>query len=124
MGLCRRPFNAYINPMIKIPKDALSDTDDSGESVAPSVGDSVDLGGVTAKVTAADDDCYSLEVETVGGKPVVADAVEAEEKADTDDDKVEAPADDGQTITSKTGNDDERRRLLKAAAKSDARKGL
>lgn len=111
--------------MIKIPKDALSDTDDSGESIAPSVGDSVDLGGVTAKVTAADDDCYSLEVETVGGKPVMGEAADdVEEEKEADDDKVEAPDDDGMTITSKTGNDDERRRLMKAAAKSDARKGL
>jgi len=56
--------------MFTVPKKALESPDDTGQSVAPSVGDVVDLGGVQAKVTAEREDSYELSVESVNGSKV------------------------------------------------------
>ena len=56
--------------MITVPKSALIDADDAGETLSPEVGDSIDLGGVKAKVRAIKGDNYDLDVESVNGAAI------------------------------------------------------
>ena len=53
--------------MITIPKSAVTESDDGGESVAPAVGDTVNLSNVTAKVVGEDGDNFKVEVQSVNG---------------------------------------------------------
>lgn len=109
--------------MITIQKKALETADDAGEQVAPSVGDSIDLGGVTAKVVADGGHTLDLDIETVGGLPIV-DQGAADQAADDADTTAVDDSAISSTVASKTGGEAEQTRLMRAAARIDKRRGL
>jgi hypothetical protein len=57
-----------------IPKAAVTDSDEGGESITPSVGDQVDLMNVVAMITGEDGDNFQVEITAVNGSPIEAPA--------------------------------------------------
>lgn len=99
--------------MITVNKSALSDTDDTGESVAPEVGDMVDLGKAKARVASIDGDNYGLEILEVNGQP--ATYGKKEEPDESDDEKPESDDADMETMG---------KNLLAKAERADKRAGF
>lgn len=103
--------------MPSAPLSALSQKDDAGESVAPEVGDVVDFGKATAKVTAINGDNADFEIQSINGVPVKCDpAGDGADEDDGGDEAVENPA---------TGEpmNDEGAALMNAAARQDRKNG-
>lgn len=99
--------------MITVSKAALADTDDTGEAIAPEVGDMVDLGKAKAKVSAINGDDYSLEITEINGQP--ATYCKKEEPDESDDEKPESDDADMETMG---------KNLLAKAERADKRAGF
>ncbi len=104
--------------MMTVPLSAVSETDDAGASISPSVGDMVDLGKAQAKVVSIDGDTASLEVESVNGQKCMgADAEDAEDGADEAPEGIE-------DAVALAGDKAMAAKLFAKASRSDTRKGL
>lgn len=97
------------------PLSALCQPDDSGESVNPEVGDVVDFGKATAKVTAINGDSADFVIQSVNGVPV-KDGQPDDEPDDSPDEVVDDPA-TGEPMSA------EGAALMNAAARNDRKNG-
>lgn len=102
--------------MITVPLAAISAPDDKGESVAPEVGDTVDLGGATAKVISVDGDSVELSMESINGTPIKADDPESDEPGPEDSAEVDDPR-TGEPMSADGA------KLMRSAAKADRLRG-
>lgn len=104
--------------MPSAPLSALSQKDDAGDSVAPEVGDVVDFGKATAKVTAINGDNADFVIQSVNGVPVKCgeSGGDAADEDDGPDEAIENPA---------TGEpmDSDGAALMNAAARQDRKNG-
>lgn len=108
--------------MITVPKKAFEQPDDSGESVAPGMGDEVDLGGVKAKVIGEAGDNLSLDILSVNDVPVSC----GEAKDDGDGEDAEDGPDlhqDAADMQSVAGQGDMQKAIMKKLAKRDRKAG-